>query len=154
MRILFLVFLGILVSCGQSTTSSGDKSERPNRQEEEYVTNIREVDLLDVSIDVPVEITSDKIIFKKTTNHSLDGVRSSCSVDVTEGQSYGYALRGNRLEIFTSGRDKLSFARVGAGNGIVGSWTWRGYQGETLVIRRMSFVSENRLIMRAHCENQ
>lgn len=156
MRFLLLTFLSVLVSCGQGGSSSksngGGGNERPQNQE--YITDVREVDLLDVAMDVPVEINSNQIIFKQTTTDAANGVRSTCSVGVTTGEAYGYQVRGASLVISTPAGQKLTFTRVsGEGSSIVGSWSGKSYEGSQLVMRRMTFVSSNRLIMRTHCES-
>ena len=152
MRFLLLTFLAVLVSCGQggSSSKSGDKE----RQNEEYVSDVRQVDLLDVAMDVPVEISGNKIIFKQAVADSANGVRSSCSVGVASGEAYDFNLDGSKLTIRTSAGERINLTRVsGDGGSIVGSWTGKSYNGEQLVMRRMTFVSENRLVMRTHCES-
>lgn len=154
MRFLLIAFLSTLVvSCGQNGSSSKSGSG-DDRQNEEYVTDVREVDLLDVAMDVPVEITGNKIIFKQSVADSASGVRSSCNVSVTSGEAYTYSVDGSSLTLKTAGGEKMSLKRVsGSGNSIVGSWSGKSYKGEQLVMRRITFVSENRLIMRTHCES-
>ena len=74
MRFLLLAFLSVLVSCGQNGSStSGDKAER----QEEYYTDVREVDLLDVAMDVPVETNGNSIVFRQSFSQAANGVRSS-----------------------------------------------------------------------------
>lgn len=158
MRFLLLTFLAVLVSCGQggssSKSSKNDGGERQQRQNDEYVTDVREVDLLDVAMDVPVEISGNKIIFKQAVTDSANGVRSSCSVGVTAGEAYDFSVNGSTLTIRTPAGEKMSLKRVSGDNGsIVGSWTGKVQNGEQLVLRRMTFVSESRLVMRTHCES-
>ena len=156
MRFLLLTFLAVLVSCGQggSSSKSSDGGEREQRQNEEYVTDVREVDLLDVAMDVPVEISGNKIIFKQAVADSANGVRSSCSVGVAVGEAYDFSVSGSTLTIRTPAGEKMSLKRVSGNNGsIVGSWTGKVQNGDQLVLRRMTFVSENRLVMRTHCES-
>ena len=150
MRFLFLAFLFVMVSCGQNMSStSSDKDELSN---EEYVTDIREVDLLDVAMDVPVEVRGNKIIFKSSANNSENGIRSSCAVGVTSGEAYDFSLNGNGLSIRTPQGEKMNFVRISGQSGIVGGWSSKVYKGEQLIMRRLTFVSENRMVMRTHCE--
>jgi len=162
MRFLLLVFLSVLVSCNPSTSSSKksdpDRPDRPNRpskpQLQEYVTEVREVDLLDIAMDVPVEVTGNKIIFKESSANSANGVRSTCNMGVTAGEAYNFQVTGSSLVIKTSAGQKLNFQRVsGDGDSIVGSWSGKFYEGSQLVMKRMTFVSQDRLIMRTHCES-
>lgn len=152
MRFLLLAFLSVLVSCGQngSSSSSGNKPEG----QEEYYTDVREVDLLDVAMDVPVELNGGSIVFRQSFSQSSNGVRSSCNVAVTSGEAYGYRMDGNSLVIQTASGEKMSLKRVSGEKGsIVGSWAGRSRSGDQLIARRLTFVSENRLIMRTHCES-
>jgi hypothetical protein len=153
MRFLLLAFLSVLVSCGQSGSSkSGSGSDEPQNQE--YITDVREVDLLDVAMDVPVEITGNRIIFKETMADSANGLRSTCNMGVTTGEAYIYVVSGAAMTIKTRAGQRMSFKRVsGSGNSILGSWSGKTYEGNKLVMRRMTFVSSDRLIMRTHCES-
>lgn len=149
--LILLTLLSVLVSCGQGGSSSSS-SNKP--QNEEYVTDIREVDLLDVAMDVPVEISRSQITFKQSAGNTASGVRSTCSVGVSSGEVYGYNLDGSNLVIKTSNGTKMTLKRVsGDDNSIVGSWSGKSNSGGQLVLRRMTFVSENRLVMRTHCES-
>ncbi len=152
MRFLLLTFLSVLVSCGQGGSSKSGGSEKPQNQE--YITDVREVDLLDVAMDVPVQVSGSQIIFKQSIADSANGVRSTCSVGVTAGEAYNYAVNGKSLVIRTPAGKKMNFTRVsGEGNSIVGSWSGKFMDGSQLVMKRMTFVSQERLIMRTHCES-
>ncbi len=152
MRFLLLAFSVVLISCNQNTKSSSGGS--PERQDEEFVTNVREVDLLDVSLDVPIEISGNKILFKQAGSDALEGANSSCSINVSPEEAYSFKVNGDALEIKTSAGKKMSFQRIsGSGNSIVGSWTGKFREGSQLVMRKMTFVSESRLVMRTHCES-
>lgn len=151
MRFLLLAFSLVLISCGQNTKSVIGS---PKRQNEDFVTNVRQVDLLDVAMDVPVEISGNKIIFKQSANDSIEGSNSSCSVGVISDETYSFKLDGSGLEIQTSAGKKMSFLRVsGNADSIVGSWSGKFREGKQLVMRRMTFLNESRLVMRTHCES-
>lgn len=169
MRFLLLAFSLVLISCGQSTSSKKIGVDLPQAQENptnpnspgntqnptpEYMTNVTEVDLLDVAMDVPIEIIDNRIIFKETIADSANGIRSSCAVGVTTGDAYSFILNGASLIIQTTSGQKISFNRVSGGEEtIVGSWSSKSYEGPQLVMRRMTFVSQDRLVMRTHCES-
>jgi hypothetical protein len=151
MRFLLLTFLSVLVSCGQGSSS---KNATPDVQNQEYITEVRQVDLLDVAMDVPVEVSGNKIIFKESFSESTNGVSTTCSLGVTSGESYDFQISGTSMLIKTSSGKKMTFRRVsGVGDSIVGSWTGRAKEGNQLVLRRMTFVSQDRLVMRTHCES-
>jgi hypothetical protein len=157
MRFLLFTFLFVLASCGQGGSSKNGSGKPDNGnmpQNDEFVTNVKEVDLLDVAMDVPVEISGNQITFKETFADSANGIKSSCSVGVTSGETYVYTLNGSSLMIKTSSGQRMDFRRVsGEGNSIVGSWTGKVREGDQLVMRRMTFVSQDRLVMRTHCES-
>lgn len=153
MRFLLLTFLSVLVvSCGQGGSSSS-KSNNPTQQNEEAISTVRTTDLLDVAMDVSVEISGSKITFKQSANNSLSGVRTTCSVAVSSGESYDYSLNGSSLVLSTPSGERMNLSRVsGSNDSIVGSWKGEARNGEQLILRRVTFVSENRLVMRTHCE--
>jgi hypothetical protein len=151
MRFLLLTFLSVLVSCGQGSSS---KNVTPDVQNQEYITEVRQVDLLDVAMDVPVEVSGHKITFKESFSESTNGVSTTCSLGVTSGESYDFQISGTSMLINTSSGKKMTFRRVsGVGDSIVGSWTGRAKEGGQLVLRRMTFLSQDRLVMRTHCES-
>ncbi len=151
MRILLLSFLFVFVSCGQGQSA---KHTASHKQNEEFATNVTEVDLLDVAMDVPVEILSGKITFKQSFSDSVSGEKSSCSVGVISGEVYDYTLSGSSLFIKTSNGLKINLKRIsGEKDSIIGSWSSRTYVGDQLVMRRMTFLSEDRLVVRTHCES-
>jgi hypothetical protein len=153
MRIFLLTFLVVLVSCGQSKNNS-TKNSVTSQQNEEFATNVKEVDLLDVALDVPVEILGGKITFKQSFSNSVSGDKSSCSVGVISGEVYDYILSGSSLMIKTSTGLMINLKRIsGDSESIVGSWSSRSYVGDQLVMRRMTFLSEDRLVLRTHCES-
>lgn len=140
-----------LVSCGEKSTSPQSENEVV-RQNQDYATDIREVDLLDVAIDVPIELSSDKITFKRSSQNSASGVRTTCSVKVDAGETFQYGLSGNNLSLVQSDGKRLNFRRVSGEKSLAGSWTSKSREGNTLVLRRITFLGDNRLVMRTHCE--
>lgn len=151
MRFLIPVLLFIVVSCGKSS-SSGDRSPEKEEAISDEIDNVRESDLLDVTLDVPVEITADKMTFRKSANQMVNGVRTNCSLAVENGESWDYTLSGDRLDIYQD-RKKITLMRVSDGDTIVGSFTWKGYEGGAFIIRRMTFIGRDRVVMRVSCEN-
>ena len=158
MRFLLLTFLSVLVSCGQDSSSS--KNSRQNQDDDrnrpeltEYATDVKHTDLLDVAMDVPVEISGNKIIFKQTAQKKENGLHSSCKINVASGEAYSFQLNGSTMNLVDSTGQQMSFKRdSGDGSSIVGSWTGTSYAGSQMFIKKMTFISENRLVMRTHCE--
>lgn len=157
MRFLLLTFLSVLVSCGQDSSSSNSKQNQEDNGNNptltEYATDVKQVDLLDVAMDVPVEISGNKIIFKQSMTNSANGLQgTTCSVGVTAGETYSYQINGKTMDLVTS-TGRMTFERVsGEGNNIVGSWRGKSTSGSQLILRRITFLTENRLVMRTHCE--
>lgn len=151
MRFLLLIFLSVLVSCGQD--GSPKKSSADIRQEEDYITDVRQVDLLDVAIDVPIEVNGNKITFKESFSDSTNGVTSTCSIGVATGEIYDFQVNGPSMVIKFSSGKMMNFTRIsGVGNSLVGSWSGKFQEGPMLVMKRITFVSQDRVIMRTHCE--
>lgn len=155
MRFLFFFVLLILVSCGKTTSSGSGASDRSGRTPQYQlgaVEDIKETDLLDATVDLPVEVTGSQIIFKRADTQAMTGLYMTCSVGVAFGEAWDYELDGSDTLIISTGGRSYTFKRVTPGSGIIGGWNWREYDGETLYVRRMTFVTSNRVIIRTHCE--
>ena len=150
MSLSVLLILFAVVSCGKKSTSSS--SSPGERQNQEYATDIREVDLLDVTADLPIESTGDKIIFKKAFRETASGVRTTCEMNVDAGESYQYRLGSNSLVLTKNNGSKIHLERVSGEHGLAGSWISEKREGRALVARRITFLGNNRVIMRTHCE--
>ncbi len=101
-----------------------------------------------------MDVSGNKITFKESFSESTNGVSTTCSLGVTLGESYDFQISGTSMLIKTSSGKKMTFRRVsGVGDSIVGSWTGRAKEGKQLVLRRMTFLSQDRLVMRTHCES-
>lgn len=165
MRFLLLTFLSVLVSCGQGGSSSSS-SKKPGiepikptvttnqPQAEEYAVVDRPTDLLDVAMDLPVEVNASRIVFKQSAILTDNGEHSTCKLSVTSGESYGYTLNGAMLTVSLSSGETINFKREsGDVSSIVGSWSGKSVVGDQTIIRRITFLTESRLIMRNHCES-
>jgi hypothetical protein len=144
-------FLVLLASCVPQESST--KSAPIIRQNEEYITDIQVSDLLDVVMDVPVEISNSQILFMRSSSQMAQGVRTSCSLEVKEGEVYSFILDGNFLQLKKNTGKVLGFKRVsGEKEGLQGSWVHKSQENRQLILRRLSIVGTNRVIMRTHCE--
>lgn len=110
------------------------------------------IDLLDSMIDVPAKIQESEITFLADKSAASTGRRINCRLGVKNGETYRYALRGNSLMLMTP-EGTMNMERLSSGEGLSGSWSWKGYidQG-THVLRTMTIVGGNRVIMRKSCE--
>lgn len=168
MRLAFLLSLLVLsVSCGQDGGggSSTNSTAAAPQSEESCEFNGRAVacetirgadgegvDLLETMIDVPIKITDADIQFLADKTSSNQGRRISCATQVKNGEVYRFALRGNTLILMT-GAGSYEMKRLTGSEGLTGSWTWKGYVDQgTHMIRQMTFLGQNRVIMRTSCE--
>jgi len=166
-----LLVLVLLASCGKTSSTSGSGAGSPiPRQAQEDTSEQCDlnghsvsceslegadglgVDLLTTSIDVPIAVTPNSILFMAAKNSQESGRRISCSTAVEQGENYGYELNGDTLTIQNS-KGQFNYKRLTDGSSINGTWTWRGYVDTgTHVNRTLTIISMNRAIMKSHCE--
>lgn len=147
------LFLFILMSCGQKSSPSKGMIKQTDHQMDEYFTNVTSVDLLDIAMDVAIDLVGDKIIFKQAASDKSEGEHSVCDMNVNVDEAYVFKLDGSFLKIQTSSGEKISFVKVSKdATGILGSWTSKSFRGNQMMMRKFTFISENRLVMRTHCE--
>lgn len=110
------------------------------------------IDLLDSMVDVPVKIQDSEITFLADKADAKSGRRINCRVAVKNGETYRYALRGDRLMLMTA-EGSYEMERLSSGDGLAGSWSWKGYidQG-THILKTLTVIGSNRIIMRTSCE--
>lgn len=156
---VFLMFL-LAISCGKQSSSSrvSDKNGLcnlngnmvPCMTMSETADGLG-IDLLDVQVDVPVQISGSQIMFMETKMDQASGRRISCDVGVKSGEAYQYSLSGDTLTLTTSG-GSYNYNR-NSGSGINGNWVWRGYVDRgTHIIKQISIVNGARAILKSHCE--
>ena len=110
------------------------------------------VDLLEAMIDVPVKIQDTQVTFLADRSSVSTGRRINCKTAVRNGEVYQVTLSGDRLLVVSSD-GSYEFDRFNNSTGIDGTWVWKGYGDDgTHMIRQMSFLSNNRVIIRANCE--
>jgi hypothetical protein len=120
MRLLLFAFLSVaMVSCGGDKSSSSNngrqnQDSRPTQSQESepYSTVYQPADIMDAAIDVPVEVSGDKITFKKSVSNAMSGLRSTCGIAVQEGESFSYRLTGSGLQITTSTGESYTLANL------------------------------------------
>lgn len=110
------------------------------------------IDLLESMIDVPVKLQDSDMTFLAEKTATSTGRRITCKTSVKNGEVYRIALRGDRLLVMT-GEGTFEMERLNDGAGINGAWAWKGYIDEgTHLIRQMTILNSNRVIMRTNCE--
>jgi hypothetical protein len=102
---------------------------------------------------VAIDLIGDKIIFKQSASDKSEGEHSVCNINVEAEEAYVFKLDGSSLQIQTSSGEKMSFIKVSKdATGILGSWTSKSIRGTQMIMRKFTFINENRLVMRTHCE--
>jgi hypothetical protein len=156
----FVLFIFILVSCGQDTKSSSSTGRRGlcdlngNSVDCSAIEGAdgQGIDLLNAMIEVPVKIQDSDITFLADKTSSSTGRRITCKTSVRNGEVYRFALRGDGLILMTE-QGTFEFTRISDGEGLQGAWTWKGYVDQGMhLIRNITFVENNRVIIRNHCE--
>lgn len=110
------------------------------------------IDLLESMIDVPVQITDSDIRFMENREAHAQGRRIDCSTTVKSGEVYRYSVHGDTLVLSTDS-GSYDMQRLNSGQGLSGTWMWKGYINQgTHIIRQFSFLGNNRVIIRTNCE--
>jgi hypothetical protein len=110
------------------------------------------VDILEAVIDVKVKTNETEIIFLEDKRFQSFGERITCEVSVRAGEVYQYNLSENKLWVKIS-NESLEWERLNDGDGLNGTWIWRGILPQGTIVRRsLSIVGTNQVIMRTNCE--
>lgn len=153
MRFIIPLLVVLVTACGEKGTSEKLNEVVSDPQFDGYSIDVKELDLLDVVLDVPIEISSEKIFFKSTESDVAVGSHSTCESSFTSGENYIYQLNGSNLTLTKSNGEKLDLKRVsGEGEDLIGSWKGNSTKGAQSIMSRFTILSENRLIVRTHCE--
>ncbi len=153
MKIFCSVLLFTLaISCGNSGGNS--HSSGPEKQQDQIARGpADQVDLLESMIDVNIDVTPSEILFRQSKSSTAQGRKISCATKVQGGESYAYAITGDKMDI-TMGVDHITMDRLSPGTGLLGGWVWSGTDANgDYIIRSLNFVGTTRLIMKTHCEN-
>ena len=151
MRLLLLSFL-LLIGC-QEKSPQYSKSD-PNLVEiDGYTSVIRSLDLLDVVFDASIKTSTDKLIFMKSSSVTDVGEHSTCEIRINEGEAFRHSFQGLDLKIIYPDGTNLVFQRISGSDGeIIGTWRNERKVGQQRIKTRLSILSDERLIMRTHCE--
>lgn len=151
--ILLLMFL--VVSCGKNQSSSSSSGARQEQQRgfidlSESGTTVP--DLLNVTLDVPVEITTDRITFLRNASLTDQGVRHSCGLNVKESEIWHYSVGGNRLNLEMANGSRLNMEKQSSyGTGAQGVWMARASNNGMKMIYRFTLF-QDRIILNQDCE--
>lgn len=160
MRLFSLFIIAILtVACGKDGGSSSAPKDKLCNSNGQLVNcasiqgaDGEGIDLLESIIDVPVQISGADVKVTSGKTSEAKGRRISCSSSVQTGEVIRYSQSGNSLTLMM-GEGNFDMTRTAVGDGINGTWKWKQYidQG-ALVIRTVTFLNNNRMIMRKTCE--
>lgn len=158
MKILLNLFVILIFSsCGKSIKNNQDPSvEVKGIQGYLDLSNglVGSSDLLTVTLDIPIEISGDKIIIQSTRYGQDVGQTITCSASFTEAEVYTYDVTRQKLNIRKSNGQSYTMDRMNeSGNDIIGSWTWVGVEKGMHIHRRFTFLSSGKLIMNMDCES-
>lgn len=161
MRLFFLfVTLILIASCGQDGGGSSSNKSRGicslNGRSVQCETirgaDGQGIDLLESMIDVPIQMQDTEMTFLADKTATSTGRRITCKTAVKKGEVYRFALRGAKLLLMTP-EGSFEMDRLNDGSEINGAWAWKGYTDEgTHLIRQMTILNSNRVIMRTNCE--
>lgn len=155
-----IALLSLLASCGQDSKDASSKVQRGlcdlNGASVECSAiegaDGEGIDLLNSIIDVPVRIQDSDITFLADKTASSAGRRITCKASVRNGEVYRFALRGEKLLLMTE-QGSFEYSRISDGEGLAGAWTWNGFVDQGMhLIKNITFIENNRVIIRHHCE--
>jgi hypothetical protein len=153
MRFMIALLFVLVSACNEKMASSKQQPAVADTQYDGYSVDVEELDLLDVVLDVPIEVSGDKIFFKSTEREVAVGAHSTCESTFTMGENYDYQLNGSVLTLTKSNGEKFDLKRIsGEGADLVGAWKGTTLKGHQSIMQRFTILSENRLIVRTHCE--
>jgi hypothetical protein len=156
----FILCLALLTlaSCGNSGSGSGSKDPNHAQTINGYMdlSNglVGSSDLLTVTMDVPVTISADKIVFSANRSATDTGNVISCSMNFSMGEAYSYSVNSQNLVIRSSNGTTYTMTRSGNnGTDIIGTWTWSGTENGIAIHRRFSIPNSGRMIVNQDCES-
>lgn len=156
MKQTYLIFVLIfLVACGKDGGTSGNPSEKQEEQRG-YVdvsnTTDGTPDLLNVTLELPAEISGDRVVFLKSGFMAEQGGRKTCALKINEQEIWHFSVNGNNMRFETADGTVLSMTRMSSSeSSLYGVWTWHGQINNMKTFRRITLLS-GRVIINQDCE--
>ncbi len=152
-KLFLLSILVLLASCGKDGSSSSSvKGPGPMNQEYEEVLTDSIPDLLNVTLDVPVEVTTDRIQFLRDASVADSGAHITCRLQTGTGDIWHHTLRGPNLSVDLGTGQPLTFKKESSlGAHPYGVWHWQGVENGMKVLRQLTLL-EGRLILSQDCQ--
>ncbi len=153
MKHSLIMFLLLLVSCHDLQRQNPAILPPIKHETNTYQESIHEMDLLDIFLEVPIQLTNQKIIFNES-RHSKDvGMHAVCESSFEQGDSYSYLLKNDYLILTNSNGDETVFTRVNpVGSDIFGAWKAEYFKDKMIISKRLVILNENEMVERTHCE--
>lgn len=154
--ICLLAVLLVVTSCGKKGGSSSTGGE----QREEVCANSdcsifsdgTSVELLESVVDASVSISDSQILIHTSMTDMDQGDRLACKTEVKKGEIFYYSFAGDILTLQTS-TGTYPMKRVNQGqSGLRGPFVWRGQENGMNVMKTITFISSNRILLRNNCE--
>ncbi len=142
MKITLILALLFVISCGKNGSSSG-----PGIEEQEGYVDINpsaagSSELMNVTVDVPVQITGDRIQFLR----GVSLVDQKCSFQVNANEIWHSRQSGNQMSIERTDGTTMNFRRNAHG-----LWASSGHNNGMKVTRRL-YLLGGRFILNQDCE--
>jgi hypothetical protein len=170
MRLLLMILMTFILSCGEKNTTTQNLTndvpqvratetaptevnpEVNNETSDEYHSEVPEVDIMDVALDVAIEVNGHQITFKQSQFKSEQGPRHNCSLSVQASGAHSYEVSGDSLVIKGPSSEGVLYKRLSGDQGLIGVWVARSENAGQKIQERLTFVNERRVIMRKNCE--
>jgi hypothetical protein len=151
MRFALLMSLLVLTAaCGGG--GGGSNNNGAQNQQATVLGDGTSPDLMEAIVDAETNISGSDILFTKARSNRTTGKTISCSLGVSEGEVYRYAINGDTMDLLTKS-GSYTMVRDFPGTGLVGSkWNYKGTEGNTDVRMMMYVVNNTKVIMRKWCE--
>lgn len=150
MKYSLILVLVLLVSCGKNQGSADSGGKKQQRQERGFIdlsaVDSAMPDLLNVTLDMPADVTTDRIVFLKNGSKTDQGKKFSCSLNVKEGEIWHYSVSGDNLSLEMANGTRLNMTRQSSS-----VWIATGTQNQLKMIYRFSLFND-RIILNQDCE--
>lgn len=154
--ILFILCLALMSACGKNAGTSSGSDGRQDQEHHGYIDVSSDTnaipDLLNVTLEAPVQLSGDRIIFLKSLSRSDQGTRHACALSIREQEIWTYSVGGNKMRLEMGNGQMITLNRFSStGPGAQGVWIWQGQENGMKIIRRFALL-DGRMILNQDCE--
>lgn len=153
MKYSILLALLLITACGKNGGSSGSSGKQEQQRGfVDLAAGEALPDLLNVVLDMPIELATDRITFLKNGSVTDQGPRKNCSLNLKQGEIWHYSVYGNTMTLDMANGQRLNFTKQSStGAEPQGVWIARAKSNEMKMIYRFTIFS-NRIILNQDCE--